>query len=149
MRRRPPRSTLFPYTTLFRSNSAGWLPATCLSWPYISAMVRKGPLPWGGPPGRTPWSARDALPPEPRYRHLVGGRQGDGGVVPRGDPRTRGSIHDIKQSLNQRGMRGACRRFFDSPGQIGQVARVGRRRSLGAPLDQTHAPARLRQKTLV
>src|SRR3712207_7611705 len=24
MIRRPPRSTLFPYTTLFRSNSAGW-----------------------------------------------------------------------------------------------------------------------------
>src|SRR2546429_6383158 len=25
MIRRPPRSTLFPYTTLFRSNSRGWL----------------------------------------------------------------------------------------------------------------------------
>src|SRR5687768_18282588 len=24
MRRRPPRSTLFPYTTLFRSTAAGW-----------------------------------------------------------------------------------------------------------------------------
>src|SRR5256885_12725417 len=27
MIRRPPRSTLFPYTTLFRSGSARWLPA--------------------------------------------------------------------------------------------------------------------------
>src|SRR5579871_6923231 len=26
MIRRPPRSTLFPYTTLFRSRSAGWSP---------------------------------------------------------------------------------------------------------------------------
>src|SRR3712207_7041504 len=30
MIRRPPRSTLFPYTTLFRSHPAAHLPATCL-----------------------------------------------------------------------------------------------------------------------
>src|SRR4029077_21297460 len=28
MIRRPPRSTLFPYTTLFRSSCTGWPPAT-------------------------------------------------------------------------------------------------------------------------
>src|SRR5207249_7518550 len=36
MIRRPPRSTLFPYTTLFRSRSSCWRPtrgpATCASW---------------------------------------------------------------------------------------------------------------------
>src|SRR5258708_17596512 len=32
MIRRPPRSTLFPYTTLFRSNVAA-SPACCRSWP--------------------------------------------------------------------------------------------------------------------
>src|SRR6202171_1368930 len=29
MIRRPPRSTLFPYTTLFRSETAPWSPAAC------------------------------------------------------------------------------------------------------------------------
>src|SRR6266496_5299157 len=34
MIRRPPRSTLFPYTTLFRSRSprGSWGPPTCTSW---------------------------------------------------------------------------------------------------------------------
>src|SRR3712207_8145037 len=32
MIRRPPRSTLFPYTTLFRSVFAGWLRADAADW---------------------------------------------------------------------------------------------------------------------
>ena len=31
MIRRPPRSTLFPYTTLFRSSSTGWVQQVCLA----------------------------------------------------------------------------------------------------------------------
>src|SRR2546422_4198822 len=33
MIRRPPRSTLFPYTTLFRSRDSGWAVSTCSSTP--------------------------------------------------------------------------------------------------------------------
>src|SRR5215217_9289134 len=37
MIRRPPRSTLFPYTTLFRSGSGRWRPARHpLKWPEMS-----------------------------------------------------------------------------------------------------------------
>src|SRR3712207_8768640 len=35
MIRRPPRSTLFPYTTLFRSSQDGTLPASALTWSLI------------------------------------------------------------------------------------------------------------------
>src|SRR2546429_5479711 len=37
MIRRPPRSTLFPYTTLFRSVSADWLTLVMLSWKSVPA----------------------------------------------------------------------------------------------------------------
>src|SRR2546426_4417747 len=49
MIRRPPRSTLFPYTTLFRSKAIGYLgridklfgvPATTRNWNTILAIVR-------------------------------------------------------------------------------------------------------------
>src|SRR5689334_23982168 len=49
MIRRPPRSTLFPYTTLFRSRSPGGGPSR-RSWPG-------SPLPSG--PGRCPAERRD------------------------------------------------------------------------------------------
>src|SRR3712207_8275855 len=40
MIRRPPRSTLFPYTTLFRSSRTGWLPYVELAIGcYFLAMV--------------------------------------------------------------------------------------------------------------
>src|SRR5271168_1874289 len=39
MIRRPPRSTLFPYTTLFRSGPARFIAATPLTRRYLSEMV--------------------------------------------------------------------------------------------------------------
>src|SRR5258707_8546509 len=44
MIRRPPRSTLFPYTTLFRSNTFGF--KDC-SLPILST-TRRGLITWGG-----------------------------------------------------------------------------------------------------
>src|SRR5258705_3166277 len=41
MIRRPPRSTLFPYTTLFRSGSWGVAHRTCLSLATIGAVSRR------------------------------------------------------------------------------------------------------------
>src|SRR5256885_7240579 len=40
MIRRPPRSTLFPYTTLFRSNSGG-LPTSISGLPGVDALPRR------------------------------------------------------------------------------------------------------------
>src|SRR2546429_6077009 len=45
MIRRPPRSTLFPYTTLFRSRRGGWWSSARRSSPSWSA-----PRPSGSPP---------------------------------------------------------------------------------------------------
>src|SRR2546423_4794402 len=42
MIRRPPRSTLFPYTTLFRSFGSMW--SASPSWPSISFMILSAPL---------------------------------------------------------------------------------------------------------
>src|SRR5258706_9986817 len=45
MIRRPPRSTLFPYTTLFRSNGYQWFRPD-ISWPWrsIRYATRDGPV---------------------------------------------------------------------------------------------------------
>src|SRR2546422_3299962 len=48
MIRRPPRSTLFPYTTLFRSGTAPWVPRCPLG---RSARRRPGLRRRRGPPG--------------------------------------------------------------------------------------------------
>src|SRR5258708_23228130 len=53
MIRRPPRSTLFPYTTLFRSCRVSRPPAECrdpaaetsAGWPRTSARCRRAPVP--------------------------------------------------------------------------------------------------------
>src|SRR3712207_9560438 len=37
MKRRPPRSTLFPYTTLFRSSRGRQSPGLMLGWPLFAA----------------------------------------------------------------------------------------------------------------
>src|SRR3712207_7827212 len=58
MIRRPPRSTLFPYTTLFRSRAAG----------------APEPAPGGGGPaarGRAPGLARDLAAPPPGVGHRL------------------------------------------------------------------------------
>src|SRR3712207_7483154 len=44
MIRRPPRSTLFPYTTLFRSDSAPHLPNLCFPSCFFSSGSKKGGL---------------------------------------------------------------------------------------------------------
>src|SRR5437867_9438596 len=49
MIRRPPRSTLFPYTTLFRSGTGG------------GHSLRHGPLPHGRPPGAGGLMVRGAV----------------------------------------------------------------------------------------
>src|SRR5260370_20503777 len=55
MIRRPPRSTLFPYTTLFRSHRARELPASPRPRPRISERGVPGRHPGeGGAPPRAP-----------------------------------------------------------------------------------------------
>src|SRR3712207_8387012 len=51
MRQRPPRSTLFPYTTLFRSRAENWGRGF---WVRDSGDEFRGPRAagWGGPPTR-------------------------------------------------------------------------------------------------
>src|SRR5690606_41018825 len=47
--RRPPRSTLFPYTTLFRSTSSRWscpARATAWPWPTIRSITSTGARCW-------------------------------------------------------------------------------------------------------
>src|SRR5260221_7421754 len=41
MIRRPPRSTLFPYTTLFRSNNDCPVSGCCCPWPEISQVFNQ------------------------------------------------------------------------------------------------------------
>src|SRR3712207_6850222 len=55
MIRRPPRSTLFPYTTLFRSPAAGGRFVTALDWDYgapprewVAEVRRKADRVWVG-----------------------------------------------------------------------------------------------------
>src|SRR3712207_7452581 len=49
MIRRPPRSTLFPYTTLFRSSAYDALAAGTLDAPALRAIVASYPLDDGAP----------------------------------------------------------------------------------------------------
>src|SRR3712207_7452051 len=42
MMRRPPRSTLFPYTTLFRSQSGARIPYVVEAWAVCSRRAQKG-----------------------------------------------------------------------------------------------------------
>src|SRR3712207_6897501 len=53
MIRRPPRSTLFPYTTLFRSNPSGRPPPV----PRSSPCPPSPPLPAAVPPRPRTWSS--------------------------------------------------------------------------------------------
>src|SRR2546425_8714573 len=55
MIRRPPRSTLFPYTTLFRSSPAGWS-RTGRSRLTQTSMIHRSP-------GRSPGGASDMARP--------------------------------------------------------------------------------------
>src|SRR3989442_15657318 len=59
MIRRPPRSTLFPYTTLFRSQTGGGT-ETRLTWTYIVRMV-EGVEEFGREPHLYPFSDVEIL----------------------------------------------------------------------------------------
>src|SRR3712207_8767611 len=61
MIRRPPRSTLFPYTTLFRSRLRG----------HAGALAHRGDL---GPPAAPPRPG-EVLPPAPRRGDAAGDRK--------------------------------------------------------------------------
>src|SRR3712207_7865219 len=64
MIRRPPRSTLFPYTTLFRSERPG---------AGVGQHAAEGPLGVIRPP---PVAGREPLAREPDLAHLAGGALG-------------------------------------------------------------------------
>src|SRR2546428_8994468 len=54
MIRRPPRSTLFPYTTLFRSSLSRVLPDYSENvWGITASDSIRGYVSWGGPPQDT------------------------------------------------------------------------------------------------
>src|SRR2546427_6706698 len=53
MIRRPPRSTLFPYTTLFRSHCEDLLPEEIQLAPHGQLRAQPAPLDEGQPAGRT------------------------------------------------------------------------------------------------
>src|SRR5690242_21251642 len=67
MIRRPPRSTLFPYTTLFRSQSTASEALASLNWPGMDASSRSSQIACsareGSPPG---WSLPRAAVTSPR-----------------------------------------------------------------------------------
>src|SRR2546422_3889535 len=52
MIRRPPRSTLFPYTTLFRSEPADLVAAATRRGPVLALEPERGGAARGGEPGR-------------------------------------------------------------------------------------------------
>src|SRR5262249_60933624 len=70
---RPPRSTLFPYTTLFRSTIVAWPVINEVSRPFIGELVKLGN--GGHPPVasldltevRLPCAKVDAMRPRSRY----------------------------------------------------------------------------------
>src|SRR6266704_4812899 len=95
MIRRPPRSTLFPYTTLFRSRGAHALPARPLAHPRKAPDRRgqedrpvRGPDRGGLPPARR---LLDPQRPPPAHRS----REAEGGLRPRHpDSRGRPGLRD-------------------------------------------------------
>src|SRR3712207_7588515 len=66
MIRRPPRSTLFPYTTLFRSLVAGRLLR-----PPVERLLRHARVAAEHPPGPGRQRARRGAPARPRGVHVV------------------------------------------------------------------------------
>src|SRR5215203_3194034 len=90
MIRRPPRSTLFPYTTLFRSGCAPCSWACCCAWPPVAAPLRSSSS-W--PPSRSGFCC------------WAGGRSSVR-CIPHADPppgiRPRESHADRKRCLDER-----------------------------------------------
>src|SRR3712207_8174961 len=67
MMRRPPRSTLFPYTTLFRSLSPAW-PASWVSWSWEGCCSHTRPGVAHDPPVDRQGRAGAARDGRPRHR---------------------------------------------------------------------------------
>src|SRR2546430_8504532 len=96
MIRRPPRSTLFPYTTLFRSHEYGIVRRDRVD-PFVAWQRLAGPYRVGPVPPRDPLSGRQGLcvlldaaaappPGSPRpllHRSELGPAVVEGGVGPR------------------------------------------------------------------
>src|SRR3712207_8635518 len=82
MIRRPPRSTLFPYTTLFRSARPAGAPSTC-----SAGMLPCAPAPSLDPRRSTPPTR---LPEQPRcvIRYLRGCNREVPNLVPRSEEHT-------------------------------------------------------------
>src|SRR3989442_10073910 len=80
MIRRPPRSTLFPYTTLFRSDRAcayriPWESAICTAYPlgYVVVLIKtRSPTTMVVPPVPTNWALFVFQEPDVRAEKAVG-----------------------------------------------------------------------------
>src|SRR3712207_8266914 len=70
MIRRPPRSTLFPYTTLFRSGSLGtWCPSCLLGLGWCCLGLSVLPQPTGSSPRPSPTVLWRGAPPGRSEEH--------------------------------------------------------------------------------
>src|SRR2546430_17638649 len=88
MIRRPPRSTLFPYTTLFRSTFREWRPVGAEEYGYVAPDPLHPDIVYGGKISRLDWSTaqgQDVSPEPVRMGKDRWGRTMPGGVSP-GDP---------------------------------------------------------------
>src|SRR3989454_6902173 len=75
MIRRPPRSTLFPYTTLFRSYRIPWESAICTAYPlgYVVVLIKtRSPTTMVVPPVPTNWALLVFQLPDVRAEKAVG-----------------------------------------------------------------------------
>src|SRR3712207_7332586 len=76
MIRRPPRSTLFPYTTLFRSNGRSGRPGAVVVRPVRYVSRRSSPPPrWCPPPGGPDRAARSRTPRSEEHTSELQSRQ--------------------------------------------------------------------------
>src|SRR3712207_4785296 len=81
MIRRPPRSTLFPYTTLFRSKGTDWM--TDVLAPVDGSVRALRAVPWAAKlagPGGTVVLLR-VVPPQPAYAEMLFSLVGDENAV--------------------------------------------------------------------
>src|SRR2546430_450819 len=95
MIRRPPRSTLFPYTTLFRSGASGWLGAWRSLWAIGGSRSRPPRRPGGDPYNRADVKRTPPHPPPPPPP------EGGGGAKTSGSPPHRESTR-LKSTHSQK-----------------------------------------------
>src|SRR3712207_9418902 len=133
MIRRPPRSTLFPYTTLFRSGSdrrAGRrLPAR--------TARREASAPWPTWSTRSPWRrcARASAPPRPRRSSRANRRRRDGTPAEGRDRRQGGAGMAVRLTAGlERDLRGAPLTYAEVGGTGGVLPPGYRHHRLSAPV---------------